>query len=140
MESQYSSDTSDSDSERSYQSPILEKKEAAPLVEIEAKIKDGEDFPSLSSHSSVFLKNNIVLFGGRDRHGNLNNILNIFNLETKAWSNKILKGALNDVPRPRTNHTANIVGNTICIFGGYLSARRKIRMLTKLILIHKSVQ
>ena len=49
-------------------------------------MKEGEDFPGLSHHSSVFMKNNIVLFGGRDSNFNLNNIFHIYNLETNKWS------------------------------------------------------
>ena len=53
---------------------------------------EGEDFPGLRSHSSVFMKNKIVLFGGYDSNGDRNNVLNIYDLETKVWSQKELIG------------------------------------------------
>ena len=49
-------------------------------------MEDGEDFPILCFHSSVFIKNNLVLFGGGDLFGEKNNELQIFNLETRIWS------------------------------------------------------
>ena len=52
-------------------------------------MKDGENFSGLINHSSVFMKNNIVLFGGKNSNKNNNNLLNIFNLET-VWSKKEL--------------------------------------------------
>ena len=48
-------------------------------------MKDGEDFPCLKNHSSVFMKNNIVLFGGRDSYGKMNNAFHIYNLEARMW-------------------------------------------------------
>ena len=48
-------------------------------------MKDGEDFPGLKFHSSVFMKNNIVLFGGVDSDWTKNNLFHIFNLETSVW-------------------------------------------------------
>ena len=33
-------------------------------MKVEAEKREGEDFPDLYWHSSVFMKNNIVLFGG----------------------------------------------------------------------------
>ena len=71
-------------------------------------MKEGEDFPSLSGHSSVFIKNNIVLFGGIDSNGKNNNVLNVFNLQTNAWSQKQLKGMESQIPKPRVLHTANV--------------------------------
>ena len=55
-------------------------------------MKEGEDFPGLQQHSAVFIKNNLVLFGGEDSHYNSNNALHIFNLKTNTWSQKELKG------------------------------------------------
>ena len=49
-------------------------------------MKDGEDFPGLRFNSSVFMKNNIVLFGGNDLNGKMNNVFHIYNLETEVWS------------------------------------------------------
>lgn len=65
------------------------------MIKIEAQKKEGEDFPDLSYHSSVFMKNNIVLFGGKDLSGNRNNVLNIYDLKEKTWSQKELKGEAN---------------------------------------------
>ena len=55
-------------------------------------MREGEDFPDLRAHSSVFVKNNIVLFGGTDSNRIKNNVFHIYNLETYAWSKKRLKG------------------------------------------------
>ena len=57
-------------------------------------MKDGEDFPVIYCQSSVFMKNNIVLFGGidsnvernNDSNDERNNVFNIYNLETRTWS------------------------------------------------------
>ena len=67
----------------------------SPIVQIEAEMKDGEDFPDLIFHSSVIMKNNIVLFGGWDSNINLSNTLKIYDLETGVWSQKELKGDSN---------------------------------------------
>lgn len=48
-------------------------------------MKDSEDFPGLKYHSSVMIENNIVLFGGKDSDYEDNNVLNIYDLEEKAW-------------------------------------------------------
>ena len=61
-------------------------------MEIEAEMKEGEDFPGLRLHSSVFMKNNIVLFGGRDTNWKTYNVFHIYNLDTEEWSKKELKG------------------------------------------------
>ena len=82
-------------------------------------MKEGEDFPGLYWHSAVFMKNNIVLFGGKDSYRNLNNIFHIFNLETGAWSQKELKGEQESIPKPRQGHAAIAIGNFIFIIGGY---------------------
>ena len=55
-------------------------------------MKEGEDFPGLRWHSSVFMKNSLVLFGVEDSNDNLNNVFHIFNLKTNKWSQKELKG------------------------------------------------
>ena len=55
-------------------------------------MKDGEDFPSLFDHSSLFMNNKIVLFGGENSNNKMNNIFHIFNLKTNKWSSKELKG------------------------------------------------
>ena len=64
------------------------------------------------------MKNNIVLFGGKDSHRNLNNFLNIYNLEDLVWSKKELKGGHNEIPKLRIDHTANAIGDFIFIVGG----------------------
>ena len=53
-------------------------------------MSEREDFPDLRAHSSVFVKNNIVLFGGTDSNRIKNNVFHIYNLETYAWSKKRL--------------------------------------------------
>ena len=80
-------------------------------------MKDGEDFPGLSEHSAVFIKNNIVLFGGKDSF-KMNNVFHILNLETGGWSIKELQGESHEISKPRKCHTANVIGNTIYIIGG----------------------
>ena len=55
-------------------------------------MKYSEDFPDLRMHSSVFMKNNIVIFGGEDFNKHDNNVLNIYDLEERVWSQKELKG------------------------------------------------
>ena len=87
-------------------------------VGIETEMKEGEDFPDLIYHSSVFMKNNIVLFGGIDKNYHMNNVFHIFNLKTNTWSQKELKGDSKEIPRARNAHTANAIGNFIYIIGG----------------------
>ena len=65
------------------------------------------------------MKNNIVIFGGYSSNKNRNNVLNIYNLATRTWSQKELQGEANKIPKPRSRHTANVVGNYIIIIGGY---------------------
>ena len=54
-------------------------KNSSILVEIDAELKKGKDFPDLLGHSSVFIEDNIVLFGGKGSNKKLNNRLHIFN-------------------------------------------------------------
>ena len=56
------------------------------------------------------MMNNIVLFGGIDSNGMENNLLNIYNLEKGIWQQKELKGEPNEIPGPRSSHTANAIG------------------------------
>ena len=58
-------------------------------------MRNCEDFPCLKFHSTVFMENNLVLFGGKNSNGKRNNELYIFNLETRTWSQKELKGESN---------------------------------------------
>ena len=60
----------------------------SPIVKIEAEMREGEEFPDLRQHSLVFMKNNIILFGGKNSNKDKNNVLHIFNLETEEWSQK----------------------------------------------------
>ena len=91
MEHSLSTDSLDSDdgNSRTDQNQSLDKKYPSSIVEIDAEMKDmkdGEDFPCLCNFSSVFMRNNIVLFGGEDNNGNRNNVLNIYDLEELVWS------------------------------------------------------
>ena len=89
-------------------------------------MKKVEDYPDLVKHSSVFIKNNIVFFGGEDSYynSNSNNVFHIFNLKTNRWSQKELKGESNEIPEPRYSHTANAVGNFIYIIGGVVGRQK----------------
>ena len=87
-------------------------------------MKGGEDFPDLLNHSSVFIKNNIVLFGGRDSNEEINNVFHIYNLKARTWSQKELKGEANEIPKPRLFHTANVVRNFIFIIGGKVEGQK----------------
>ena len=64
-------------------------------------MKESKDFPGLKYSSSVFMKNNIILFGGEDSYDNNNNLLHIFNLKTNEWAQKELKGDSKEIPEPR---------------------------------------
>ena len=89
-------------------------------MKVAAQIKEGEDFPDLWGHSSVFMKNKIVLFGGQDSNDDRNNVLNIYDLGKSAWSSKTLKGESDHIPKSRYLHTANAVGDSIFVIGGRL--------------------
>ena len=64
------------------------------------------------------MKNKIVLFGGYDSDNRRNNELKIYDLGKSAWSTKALKGESDHIPKPRWQHTANAVGDSIFIIGG----------------------
>ena len=84
------------------QTQSFDQKGASPILRVEAQIQEGENFPSLYDHSSVFMKNKIVLFGGTNSSYRLeNNDLKIYDLGKSAWSTKSLKGETNEIPETR---------------------------------------
>ncbi|XP_042638411.1 host cell factor 2 [Orycteropus afer afer] len=73
-------------------------------------------------HSFSLYGNKCYLFGGlanesEDSNNNVPSQFQTADIETMSWSKPETKGA---VPLPRSLHTANVIGNKMYIFGGWV--------------------
>ena len=83
---------------------------------------DKKDFPSLESHSANLYKQQIIIYGG-NKGKFFNKHVYSFNIETEEIVN--LTEYLNDnvdlskMPLPRADHSTEIIGDNLYVFGGY---------------------
>ena len=83
---------------------------------------DKKDFPSLESHSANLYKQQIIIYGG-NKGKFFNKHVYSFNIETEQIVN--LTEYLNDnvdlskMPLPRADHSTEIIGDNLYVFGGY---------------------
>lgn len=81
------------------------------ITHIWKKRKDG---PPLLVHSGVVYKDKIYLFGGQENFVPSNRLYE-YNFLKDEWKQILGKG---DIPSPRQDHSAAIIGDSMFIFGG----------------------
>ena len=77
--------------------------------------------PKVKNHSTIYYKDQIILFGGYDGKKN-HNKLYTFNLKTNTWEAPQVQGKEIDIPDGRNGHTATLIDNTMFIIGGWLGS------------------
>ena len=82
-----------------------------------AKINSNGMTNNRYGHTSIFYQNKLYFFGGKSKYQNLNLTcgLEVLSLSDHIYSIPIT-GKVN--PEPRRNHTAELIGNQMLIFGG----------------------
>ncbi|PKY55046.1 galactose oxidase [Rhizophagus irregularis] len=84
-----------------------------------------------SKHTSTLVNNVIYYIGGMQLNGNYISMNDIYQYDIgkSTWSLKKSTLALGDVPGPRGGHSAVLVEDKICIYGGIYSPKETIAML-----------
>lgn len=68
--------------------------------------------------SIVYYKENLYIYGGRNGRELFSDVYR-FDLKRKEWTKVTTKGK---TPAPRTNHTSNVIGNKMYVFGGEIDS------------------